>query len=200
MVGVQVAFFQRGDTDTVVALVLQTVLAQGSSGIVIDLIAIVHLAGIQHLGAIEGMGDIHALDGALLILVGLAPRDVLVPVQMRRDGVTLLILLNLEGFVATIGRVCQTFADDAVTHPHHELTVLGVAHLRLVHPKAIDTDVAHGETGTPQGVALFDTYAQRTLRNAYHPKGSRLGKRGATHTGNLTARSHRIGFGTSARG
>ena len=142
------------------------------------------------------MGDIHALDGTLFILVGLAPRDILVPVQVGRDGITILVLLNFEGFIAAIGRVCQTLADDAVAHPHHKLSVLGVADFRLVHPETVHTDVTNGESSTPQGVAFFNTYAQRTLRNTHHAKWCRLGKRCAAHSCNLTACSHRIRLGT----
>ena len=103
------------------------------------------------------MSDVHALYGALLVLVGFAPGNSLAPVQSRSDGVALLVLLDLVGLVAAEGRVGQAFADDAVAHPHDKLPVLGVGDFRLVHPETVYTDFARGKAGTPERVVLFQT-------------------------------------------
>ena len=128
---------------------IEAVLAQGSSSIVVYLVSIIELAGIEHLGAVDGMGHIHALDGTLLILVCLLPRDSLAPVEMRSHRVALLVLLYLVTLVTAIGRISQALADDAVAHPVDKLTILGVAHLVLIHPEAIHTDIPHREFCAP---------------------------------------------------
>ena len=149
MVGIEVAFLR-----------IETVAALGSSGIVVYLITIVELTGIQHLGSVDRMHGINALDGTHLILVGFAPGDGFAPIEMGGYRIALAVFLYLIGLVSSIGRVGQTLADDAVTHPVDKLTVLGVAHLMLVHPKTVHADVAGREGQPPQGIVLCQAHPE----------------------------------------
>ena len=101
---------------------IESVAAQSSSRIVIHLIAIVKLTIVEHLLAGDGVACIYAFDGTLLVLVGLAGQRLL-PVEVRRDGVAVLVLCYHVCLVAAILRVSESCADDAVTHPHDELLV-----------------------------------------------------------------------------
>ena len=122
-----------GVTDTLGGVEL--ILAEGSLGIVVNLVAVVELGHVQLLLARDGIHAVHALDGYFLILGGLAPGDGLLPVQVGRDGLAVLVLLNLVGLVATVGGIGKTFADDGVTHPIDKLFVLGIGDFRVVHPE-----------------------------------------------------------------
>ena len=61
----------------VTLLGLQAVAAQRSSGVVVNLVTVVHLRSIEHLHACDGMCVINALYGTLLVLRGFAPWNLL---------------------------------------------------------------------------------------------------------------------------
>ena len=113
---------------------IETILALGGFRIVVNLITVVHLLTVEHLFASHGICHIQALNGTLLVLVGLAGQ-LLLPVQMRLYGVAVFVFLNLVGLIATIGRVCQTLAQNGVAYVVHKLTIHGVSHLTFVHPE-----------------------------------------------------------------
>ena len=120
------------------------------------------------------VNDIHALDGAVFVLVGFTPGYWLAPVKMRRDGVALLVLFNLVCLVAAKCWVGQAFTDDAVTHPVNKLAILGVAYLVLVHPEAIDAYVTQRELGSPERVVLFEADFERAFVYGNHAEGDRF--------------------------
>ena len=181
MVGVEVALLGN-----------QTVTAQGCRGVVVDLVAIVHLAGIKHLLARDGIGHVEALYGTLLVLVGLAGQRLL-PVEVRCHGVAVLVFRDHIRLVAAIRRVGQTRTEDAVAHPHHELLILRVGHLRLVHPEAVNRDVLHRCLLTPERVGLFCSHTQIATLHQGHAERSRLGKSSAAHTSHFTAAAASLG-------
>ena len=71
-------------------------LRRGRLGVVIHLVAVVELGGVELAGTGDGVGAVDALDGALFVLVGVAPRYSLVPVEMGGDGIALAVLLDLK--------------------------------------------------------------------------------------------------------
>ena len=81
---------------------VEPVLALCSRRVVIDLIAVVELCGVKLATACYGIGAVHALYGTALILVGVAPGNGLVPVQIRLNGVALFVFLYLELLVAAV--------------------------------------------------------------------------------------------------
>ena len=188
-IGVQVAF-----------LGIQAEAALCGCHVVVDFVAIVHLTGIQHLCSVDGMGDVDTLYGTLLVLVGLTPGDGLVPVQIRSDGISLLVLLYLIRFVATVGGVGQAFADDAVAHPVDKLTVLGIRDFRLVHPETVYRNITFRETGAPKGVILLYADTQGALPDRHHAKRHGLGETGALDTRHLAADGIGRRTGTHAGG
>ena len=145
VVGVEVAFFG-----------VEAVFALGCHDVVVDFVAVVHLACVEHLCAVDGVCDVDALDGAVFIFVGFAPWDVLAPVEVGCDGVAFLVFFYFVCFVAAVGGVCQALADDAVAHPVDELPVLCVAYLVLVHPESVDADVSQWELCAPEGVVFLE--------------------------------------------
>ena len=127
----------------VALLRVETIAAQGCCRVVVDLVAVVELARVEHLLSRGRIGDVEALEGSQLVLRRLA-RQTLVPVEMRSDGVAVLILGDHVALVATVGRVCQSGTENRVAHPVDKLLILRVGHLCLVHPEAINTNVLHG--------------------------------------------------------
>ena len=129
---------------------IETILALCCHGIVIDFITIVHLTCIKHPCAIYGMCYVHTFYSTQFILCCSALRGYwLVPVQMWRYRFSIAILFNFVGFIAAVCRIRQSFTDYTVSNPIHKLSVLGIAHLVLVHPETVHTDVTTWEGRTP---------------------------------------------------
>ena len=117
---------------------IQPVASQSRCSIVVNLILIVQLLGIEHLFARHRIGYVKAFKGSLLILVRLTGQR-LAPVEVRSDGVAVLIFRNHIGFIAAIRRVGQASAQDRVAHVVHKLAIHRVRHLVFVHPFREDT-------------------------------------------------------------
>ena len=182
-----------GDIGVQVALVgHEAVTAQGGSGIVVNLILIVELAVVEQLLAGHGVGDIHALDGALLVLIGLAGQR-LAPVDMGSDWLAILVLGNHVGLVAGIGGVGKTRTEDRVLDILHKLLVLGVGNLGFVHPEPVDRDVLDGSLHTPERVLTVEAHVQRAALYLGHTVRRGLGKGAATNANHLAAAAARDG-------
>ena len=179
MVGIQVSLFG-----------IEAILSQSGLFVVKDFVTVVHLAGIEHHGAVDGVRHVDALDGALLVFVGLLPGYRFCPVKAWRDGVAVFVNLNFKRLVAAIGGVGQTLADDAVAHPVDELAIHGVGHFRLIHPEAVDTDVAFGNDRTPQGVVFTNTRTQKSTLHLHHAEGHGFADGGTAYAGHLAAVLH----------
>ena len=80
------------------------------------------------------MTVVQALNGSLLVLVGLLPWNGLAPVQMRSHGFAVFVLGN-QSLITSVSGIGQTHTDDRVAYPLHKLAVLGVGHLLLIHPE-----------------------------------------------------------------
>ena len=160
MIGVEVTQF---GVETIAAL---------SEGIVVEnLVAIIHLMRIEHLLACDGVGAIDAFDSTLLVLIGLAPGDGLRPVEVRSDGLAVLVFLDLEIFISTVGRVGQAFADDGVTHVVDKLAVHGIRDFLLVHPEGIDRNALGIQKIAPQRVLTLCAHFHRTTLDEHHAVG-----------------------------
>ena len=96
----------------VAALGVEAMLALGSLGEVVGFVAIVHLLRVEFAHAGDYVGAINAFNGALLIFVGVFPRNRAAPVEAWCDGVAFAVFFNLEGFVSAVSRVGKAFADD----------------------------------------------------------------------------------------
>ena len=113
-------------------------LAAGSLGVVVSLIAVVELFIVKLAHTCDGIGAIHALDGTLLILIGVTPGNSLSPVEMRSHRIPVAVLLDFKLLVATVRRVGKTLADDGIAHPEDKLLIFRVGYLSLVHPEGIN--------------------------------------------------------------
>ena len=122
------------------------------------------------------MAAVHALDGALGILVGIFPGNGLRPVQIGRHRITVSVFRNFVRIVTTIGRVGQTLADDGVTHPIYKLAVHGVGHFVLVHPEPVHRNFLLRCHGAPEGVLLVEAHTEEATLHLYHAIRSRLNK------------------------
>ena len=71
---------------------IKLVLSQGSLCVVEQLVTVVELLYIQHLLTGDGVTVVHALNGSLLVLVGLLPWNGLAPIQMRSYGFAVFVL------------------------------------------------------------------------------------------------------------
>ena len=104
---------------------------------VIGLIPVIKLLRVKLTHPGYGIGTVHALDGSLLILIGIAPRYRLRPVDMRSYRITVSVLLDYKILIPSVSRIGKTFTDDGITHPKHKLLVFCVCNLRLIHPESI---------------------------------------------------------------
>ena len=154
---------------------------------VVDLIAVVHLRGVELALACDGIGAVYALDGALFVLIGVSPWYWPGPVEIGLDGVSLSVLLDLEGLVASECRVGETLADDRVAHPEHELLVFRVGDFSLVHPEGVDADTARAFTDAGHGVVGRRTHGYGAAVHEHHAVGDGLGERCSAHSGDLAA-------------
>ena len=168
---------------------IEAVLAQCRLFVVEDFVAEEHLALIEHFRAVN-VGGVEAVDGALLILVGFAPREGFVPVEMRLHRIAIAVGFNLVGFIAPEGRVGQALAEDTVAHPFHKLPIHRVGHFGLVHPKAIDRNLTIGHNGAPKRVLLAKTHFQKTAFHFDHTIRRRFHGRSRATSHHLTSIAH----------
>ena len=119
---------------------LEAVASACSLGVVVYLVSVVELVGVEFAYTCNWVCAIYAFDCTLLILVRVAPRNSLVPVEVRCHRVSFAVFLDFEIFVTTVCRVGKTLAYDAVANPEYKLLVLAVCNLGLVHPETVDTD------------------------------------------------------------
>ena len=141
---------------------------------VIHLVAVNHLFGVKLGDSGNRVCTVHAFNGALLILIGVAPRYRLFPVEVRSHRIAVTILLNLELLVAAVCRVGEALTDNGVAHPVQKLFVLGVCHLGLVHPEGINAHPAGIGTGTPHRVCLLRARHYGAPVNEHHAIGRRF--------------------------
>ena len=159
---------------------IELVFAKSGRGIVVPLIFIDHLFGIQFLFARNRIGIIDTLDGTKFILVGPFPRDRTVPVQMGSHRFAIFVFRNLEEVIAAISRVGQTLTDNGVAHPIDELTIFGIRHLRLIHPKGIKRNAFGLRHDAPQRILIGRTHLKSPSFDQNHPIGSRFIKRNSS--------------------
>ena len=165
---------------------IQTVFALCGLGVVVHFVAEVHLLVVELAHAGYGVGAVDRLDGALLVLIGVAPGYGLVPVEVGLHGIAFFVFLNLEFLVAAISGVGEAFADYGVAHPEHELLILAVGNLCLVHPEAVDRN-ASGICGeVPRAVGLVYAHSHRATVDQHHSVRSGLGPRGAANAGHFS--------------
>ena len=117
---------------------VEAVLALYGLGLVVDLVAVVELVGVELARAGDGVGAVYAFDGACLVLARITPGDRLAPVEVGCDGIALLVFLDAVVFIAAVGGVGETFADNGVAHPEDELLVFRVGDFGFVHPESVD--------------------------------------------------------------
>ncbi len=166
---------------------VETVFALGRLGVVVYLVAIVELLGVEFLDAGDGVDAVEALDGALLVLVGVAPGYGLGPVEVGCHGVALAVFLDFILLVASVGGVGETLADDGVAHPEHKLLVFGVGDFGLVHPESVDRHAALVGLEIPERVVLGGAHLDRAAAHEHHAVGGRFGPRGAPHAGDFSS-------------
>ena len=128
---------------------VEAVAALGSLGEIVNLITIVHLPWVEFLLACDRVDAINTLDGSLLVLAWVFPRDIPAPVKVWSDGIAIFVLLNFKLFVASIGRVGESLTDNRIAHPVYKLLVFAVGDFVLVHPEGVDTHTASSGVNTP---------------------------------------------------
>ncbi len=116
---------------------VETVLSLCRRRVVVYLVAVVELCRVELALAGDRVCAVYALYGPQLILVCVAPRNRLVPVEVRLDRVALLVLFDFESLVASESGVGEAFADYGIPHPEDELLVFGVGDFSLVHPEGV---------------------------------------------------------------
>ena len=170
---------------------IQAIFAQRRLLVVVDFVAIIHLVRIEHTRSLDRVRFIDAVERSLLVLVGFSPRNGFGPIEVRAHRVAVAVLCNLIRFVATVRRIGQTLADNGIAHPIDKLFIHRVGDFRLIHPEAIDGDVARGDVSAPKRVVLF--YARLQIASFYfkHAVGRRLSIGCALHAGHFTAATHR---------
>ena len=151
---------------------IEAILAQGGFFVVECLVTEVHLLHIEHACAVVGVGFVHTVEGALLVFGGFAPGQWFVPVEMRLDGVAKLVDFDFVGLISAVRRVGEALAQDAVAHPFHKLAVHRVGHFGLVHPEAIDRDVALRKREPPEAVVLRKAHFEVAAFDFDHAVGS----------------------------
>ena len=150
---------------------IETIFAECRLFVVESLVAEVHLLHVEHARAVIGVRFIHTVEGALLIFRGFAPRQGLVPVEMRLDGVAKLVDLNFIGLIAAVRRVGQSFAQDTIAHPLHKLSVHRVGHFGLIHPETIHRDVTLRKRQPPKTVVLGQSHFEIAAFDFNHAVG-----------------------------
>ena len=179
-VGIEVAFLWQ-----------DAVFAQGGRCVVVNLVAIIQLSVVEQLLACNGIGYVQALNGALFVFVRLAWQR-LFPVNLRANGVSVLVFGYHIGFVAAVSWVGQACAEDAVAYPIHKLLVLRVGHFGFIHPETIHRNVFHGRVLAPQTVAFLDAHFKVSTAHTGHSVGRWLCK--------APARPHANHFTTTSGG
>ena len=171
----------------VAAVRLKAVAATCSLGMVVDFVAVVELRMVKLARTGDGVGAVDAFYRTLLVFIGVAPWYGLVPVEMGSHGVTLAVFLDLEVFVASVGRVGKTLADNTVAHPEYKLLVFAVGNLGLIHPEAVYADSAGIGLKIPEGVVFIDAHFHRATVYQNHTVWGRLGPRCTADTRDFAA-------------
>ena len=195
-----------GDGDVGVILAprrVEAVLPLRGRRMVENLVYVIKLCRVELAAPRDGVGAVYTLYGPLLVLVGIAPGNRLVPVEIRLYGISLLVLLYLESLVSAVCRVGETLADDGISYPEHKLLVLRVCDLGLVHPEGIHRDPSRVCLYAPYGIPLYGTHRIASAVYEHHPVGSGLRERGAAYAGHLSsgrASAHRHAGGRQESG
>ena len=137
------------------------------------------MLGVEKFLASNRIGHIKTLYGALLVLVRFSGQCLL-PVEVWRNGVAVLVLGDEVCLVAAVCRVGKTCAQDGVANPIDKLLILRIGHLGLVHPESVNRNVLHWRLLAPKAVLLLDSHVQESARNLRHSVRRWLGEAFAT--------------------
>ena len=157
-----------------------------SFGIVKHFISIIKLSHIQLFRSGNRIDPIDTLNRPSLIFGRITPWNRLIPVQMRFYRISIPIFFYLKCFVPAKSRIGQTFPNNRIPHPIHELFILGIGYLGLIHPESINRYPFRRLGRSPKSIFLGRTYFKRTALYQYHTVRCRLTESSAAYSHHLS--------------